>query len=421
MTSQASALPVSVAAESGPYAPFGPHRFGVEFVTSLNHAIRTPLSGILGLSELMMESAIDEEYREYLISIRSCAAALNDLVSSTLDYASHISGVIRLEEQDFPLVTAVEAGLRDARQRALDNRTSFETTLSEGLERIVRADALRLRDVISLIARVAIHSASNGTVRFRATLAPWGPRLGELILESWREPKAGRQMEQLTALGLQESEELLSRSFTIETLEIVLIHRLITLLHGTIRIGSEPNVPITLRATLPIALRDLGLREERAREAALGEMPRPAILIADDNRISLRVLSSILKRAEFECVAVDSGPAAIEALAHRSFDLVLLDLLMPGMDGGIATARIRDLPNCAGVPILGITAGVTEELRENCRRNGMDAILDKPVNAAELIASVRFHLGRSTSSQLRSQSQPQSQSQFQSKPPNNLT
>jgi CheY-like chemotaxis protein len=96
-------------------------------------------------------------------------------------------------------------------------------------------------------------------------------------------------------------------------------------------------------------------------------------------------------------VAVESGPAAIDALAHRNFDLVLLDLLMPGMDGGITTARIRELPACADIPILGITAGVTDELRENCRRNGMDAILDKPIDATELVASLRFHLGRSTS------------------------
>ena len=360
------------------------------------------MSGILGLSELMMESPIDAEYREYLISIRSCAAALNDLLSSTLEYASHVSGVIRLEEQDFPLVTAVEAGLRDARQLAQDNGTAFEPTFSDGLERIVRADALKLRDVISLIAKVAIHSAWNGQVHFRATLAPWGPRFGELILEAWREPcrepwresTPWTQLVQLTELGLRESEELLSRSFTIETLEIVLIHRLVALLHGTIRIAAEPNSPIALRATLPIALRDLGLREERAREAALDQMPRPAILIADDNRISLRVLSSILRRAEFETVVVDSGQGAIEALAHRTFDLVLLDLLMPGLDGGITTARIRELPNCVAVPVLGITAGVTEELRENCRRNGMDAILQKPIDATELIASVRFHLGR---------------------------
>jgi len=395
MTSLASALHRDQATESAPHLGFDLQRFGVEFLTNLNHAIRTPLSGILGLSELMLESAIDAENREYLISIRSCAAALNDLLSSTLDYASHASGAIRLEEQDFLLATAVEAGLRDARQRAQDNGTSFEPTLAAGLERIVRADALRLRDAVSLIARVAIHSAWNGRVHFRATLQHWGPRLAELVLEARRETKAGAQGEQLPQLGLRESEELLSRSFSIETLEIALIHRLVALLHGSIRIRTEPNVPIALRVTLPISLLDAGLREDRENGAAA----RPAILIADDNRISLRVLSSILHRAGFESVAVDNGPAAIEVLARRNFDLVLLDLLMPGMDGGVTTARIRELPNCADIPILGITAGVAEELRENCRRNGMDAILEKPIDAAELVASLRFHLDRAVSSQ----------------------
>lgn len=393
MITHALASLVNLAAEcEPPQAPFEAPRFGVEFLTSLNHAIRTPLSGILGLSELMLESSIDPENREYLLSIRSCAAALNDLLSSTLDYASHLSGAVHLEEQDFPLVTAVEAGLRDAQQRANDNRTSFEATLVPGLERIVRADALRLRDVVSLITRVAIHSTSNGQVRFRATLVPWGARVGELKLEAWRETQDEAHAVQPPRPGMQESEELLSRSFRVETLEIALIHRLTALLNGSIRISSEPNIPILLCATFPIALRDAGLREDRAS----GPAARPAILIADDNKISLRIMSSILSRAECDSVTVDSGAAAIDALAQSHFDLVLLDLLMPGMDGGITTARIRQLPNCGTIPILGITAGVNEELRESCRRNGMDAILDRPIDAAELVASVRFHLGRSS-------------------------
>jgi CheY-like chemotaxis protein len=338
----------------------------------------------------MLESPADAENREYLISIRSCAAALNDLLSATLDYASHVSGAIHLEEQDFPLNTAVEAGLRDARQRAEDHAISLQAELTSGLDRIVRSDALRLRDLIALMTRLAIHSVTNGQILFRATLAPWGPHFGELTLEAWRETESETHLERLPQLGFKPSEELLGGSFRIETLEIALVHHLVELLRGSIRITSEPHAPFALQVVLPIALRDSELQEDRAGESTA----RPAVLIVDDNQISLRVLSSILSRAEFESVVVDSGQAAIEALARRDFDLVLLDLAMPGMAGDVATARIRDLPHCAGIPVVGITAGVTEELRDSCRRNGMDAILGKPVDAEELVASVRFHLGR---------------------------
>ena len=126
MTSPVFTPPVNLVAKSETFVPFRSPGFGVEFLTSLNHAIRTPLSGILGLSELMLEDPTGAENREYLISIRSCAAALNDLLSATLDYASHVSGAIRLEEQDFPLNTAIEAGLRDARQRAEDHAIPLE-------------------------------------------------------------------------------------------------------------------------------------------------------------------------------------------------------------------------------------------------------------------------------------------------------
>ena len=154
----------------------------------------------------------------------------------------------------------------------------------------------------------------------------------------------------------------------------------------------EAHGSIDLRVILPIGLHELNQREE----LALVEDARPAILIADDNRINLRVLSAVLSRAGFEVVAVDSGAAAVEARDARRFDLVLMDILMPGLDGGAATARIRALPDCARIPILGITAGVTEELRESCRRNGMDAILGKPVTAPELVECVRFYLARAS-------------------------
>jgi CheY-like chemotaxis protein len=180
-------------------------------------------------------------------------------------------------------------------------------------------------------------------------------------------------------------------SFRIETLETALIHRLVELLRGSLHIHPENHGPFALKVVLPVALRDSGLREE-----CTGLEPAcPAILVVDDNRISLRVLYSILSRAGFEAVVVDSGPAALDELAHRHFDLVLMDLLMPGMDGSDATQRIRSLPDCGSIPILGITAGVTEELRESCRRNGMDSILEKPVNATELVSSIRFHVGLS--------------------------
>jgi CheY-like chemotaxis protein len=214
-----------------------------------------------------------------------------------------------------------------------------------------------------------------------------------LVLEAWREATPESRAAQLPQQSFKQSEELLFGSFRIETLEIALVQRLVALLRGSVRITSEPNAPTSVRVTLPIELRDAGLKED----LALGTDARPSVLIADDNRISLHVLSSILNRAEFESVTVDSGQAAIEALARRNFDLVLLDLAMPGMDGDVTTARLRDLPNCTGVPVVGITAGVTEELRESCRRNGMDAILGKPVDAAELVASVRFHLSRAAS------------------------
>ena len=390
MTSSASATPIELVAASNAFAQFLPKRFGVEFLTSLNHAIRTPMSGILGLSELLLEGSLEPEHREYVVSIRSCASALNDLLASTLDYAALASGGIRLEEQDFPLVTAIEAGLREARARAQEGGTVLESELAPGLERIVRSDALRLRDVVSLMCRASIHSAALGRVRFRVQLSAWGPHLGELELEVRREAGHNALSAATLPRGYSEPEGVLAEAFRIETLEMALLQRLAGLLRGSLNVSMEPQGAIGLRVVLPITIREVNLREE----PALGDNASPAILIADDNRISLRVLSSVLNRAGFEVVTVESGEAAVEALTTRRFDAVLLDILMPGLDGGAATARIRALPECDKLPILGITAGVTEELRESCRRNGMDAILGKPVNASELVESVRYHLVR---------------------------
>jgi len=204
--------------------------------------------------------------------------------------------------------------------------------------------------------RASIHSATSGRVRFQAQLSIWSPRLGELSLEVRREAVANAAGGAVLPRSYQEPEGLLVETFRIETLEMALLQRLVGLLRGSLKVSVEAHGSIDLRVILPIGLHELNLREE----LALVEDARPAILIADDNRINLRVLSAVLSRAGFEVVAVDSGAAAVAALGARCFDLVLMDILMPGLDGGAATARIRALPKCARIPILGITAGVTK-------------------------------------------------------------
>jgi CheY-like chemotaxis protein len=352
-----------------------------QFLASLNHEIRTPLSGIMGMVDLLLETNLDSEQSEYVNAARLCAESLFEILNATLEYSSLEAGQFRLDDGEFILKEMLDSALNQHLLRAQTKGLRLFSTLEAGLPETMLGDAPRLREMLGHLISNAIKFTHAGTVEVRVTIdraagdGPWivvevsdtgigipADRLGA-IFESFRQVEAG-----------------LSRSYPGLGLGLALVRKLVALMNGRVDVESTVGVGSKFTVRLPVRLPLESVQEVVMPLSGF----RPAILAVEDNPVGIAVLRHVLGRRNVEVEYVMSGFAALTAATKRHYDLVLMDLQMPEMDGLETTQAMRKLPGYDSVPILALTANSSDEIRAHCRDAGMQAFVSKPVETAEL-------------------------------------
>lgn len=355
-----------------------------QFLASLNHEIRTPLSGIIGMTDLLYETPLTEEQREYVASARICAENLLELLTTTLEYSALTAGTLVLDHYEFNLAEALELAVAEhitkARQKGLSLLFSFD----DSLPATVIGDARRIRQLISHLIGNAIKFTARGRVRVAAAHASPGvmsvtvedtgigiePDKLELIFESFRQLETG-----------------LARPYSGLGLGLALAKKIALLIGGDITVESQPGSGSRFTALLPLTTPAPAIPHPLHEPSTPGL--KKSILVMEDNRIAQTVITHVLRRNQFRVKCVGSGTEGLEAASRERFDLILMDLQMPEMDGMEATERVRQLPEYQSVPIIALTASHSDQYREVCERKGMQGFLSKPVQPGELIANVR--------------------------------
>ncbi len=359
------------------------------FLASLNHEIRTPLSGIIGMSDLLLETRLDDEQREYVNAARLCAESLFEILNATLEYSSLEAGHFSLEETEFNLKEALDAAVSQNALKAEAKDLRLMSTLDAGLPETMVGDAPRLRQLLGHLIGNAIKFTHAGTVELRAFLDRQADQ--KWLVAEVRDTGIGIPADRLDAIfdSFRQVESGLSRSYPGLGLGLALARKLTALMKGQISVVSVVGSGSTFSVRLP-----LRLPADTAHENGLvgSNETGPAILAVDDNPIGLTVLRHSLERRNIRVECVLSGSAALEAAAKRRYDLVLMDLQMPGMDGLETTVAMRKLPGYEAVPILALTANCADELRDRCLEHGMQAFVSKPVETKELLAIVSKYL-----------------------------
>jgi CheY-like chemotaxis protein len=366
------------------------------FLASLNHEIRTPLSGILGMLDLLLETGMDEEQRDYLNAARLCAESLSELLNSSLEYAALEAGQIILEETEFSLKEMLDAALAQQRPKADLKQLRLRLTLDAGLPETLIGDASRLRELLGHLVNNAIKFTHTGSVDVRVSMTTTAittaPQKSDMLVVEVRDTGIGIPADKLGSIfeSLRPGESGLARAYPGLGLGLALAHKLAKVMGGQILVESQPGVGSTF--TLEIALRRPAAAPEtqQMRPADLG----PAVLAVEDDPIGITVLRHILQRRLKNVDCVSSGREALEAVARRHYDLILMDLQMPGINGLEAAAKIRQMNGYRDVPILALTASCSDQVKEQCRAIGMQAFLSKPIDANELWSAVSRYLGR---------------------------
>lgn len=359
-----------------------------QFLASLNHEIRTPLSGILGMTDLLLETLLTEDQREYVGAARLCAENLLEILNVTLEYSALSANHVLLEESEFSLRDTLEGVLGEFAIKAEAKGLRLVRALEGNLPEMLVGDPLRLRQILWHLVSNAVKFTREGQVEVAAS-AITGPDRQVMVTLRILDTGIGIPPNQLAVIfdSFRQLETGLSRNHAGLGLGLAVSQKLVALLHGSILVESELGKGSLFTVTLPFKL-----PVESAVSLPEVKKTRGRVLVVDDNSIAQTIASHALRRQSFEVECAGTGKLALDAASKSRFDVILMDLQMPGWDGFETAEQIRLLPGYRETPIIAVTANCSDEYRARTVRCGMQDFLAKPVRTRDLVQAVEKQL-----------------------------
>jgi signal transduction histidine kinase/CheY-like chemotaxis protein len=369
-----------------------------EFLANMSHEVRTPLNGIMGMTDLALETELTSEQREYLQTVKMSSDALLAVINDVLDFSKIEAGKVDLEVNDFNVRDCLESTLKTLALRADEKGLELLCEVAPEVPEVVRGDSSRLRQVVVNLVGNAIKFTDEGEVALkvhveaedgedrilRFTVSDTGIGIPQDKRESIFDP-------------FSQADNSTTRKYGGTGLGLTISTRLVAMMGGKIWLESEVGRGSQFHFTARLGVAD-------AKAIKVGTVAPPEILrgvkvlIVDDNRTNRRILEGMLKRWEMRSTSVEDGEDALAQLsvareAGEPYRLILTDMHMPKMDGFELIKRIREMPELSMATIMMLTSAGHRGDAARCQELGVSAYLLKPIRQSELREAIARVLG----------------------------
>ena len=369
-----------------------------QFLANISHEIRTPINGIAGMASLLSQNPSKEEQRTYLNAIKSAADNLKVIINDILDLASIESGKLQLEKIGFNLNDLLHSLIDAYGVQASEKGVKLSYKLAEDANKVFIGDPVRLNQILINLISNAIkftHAGSihvsvktdrikEGTYRLRFDITDTGIGIPKSKLQTIFE-------------SFSQADASVTRKYGGTGLGLTIVKQLIELQKGTIKVVSEEGNGSTFTFTISYQLGKTEFFDETKlyKPKQNTQLKNASVLLVEDNDINRLYAGSILKMWGCHFETAENGVVALEKVRNNSFDVILMDIQMPVMDGFETTKAIRQGdPKKKSVPIIALTANATQKDFEKCIAAGMNDCITKPFTQDDLLKTLTKYLGK---------------------------
>jgi signal transduction histidine kinase/CheY-like chemotaxis protein len=357
------------------------------FMANMSHEIRTPMNAILGFTNLLQRKNLDAESKEYVQTIQKSGENLLTIINDILDLSKIEAGMMRIESAPFSIRGLTHSIQTMFKSKAVEKNLHLSTTVDKSVPDTLIGDATRLTQILANLIGNALKFTGKGTISVKITnegIIGNTIKAGITITDTG----IGIEKEKLEPIfeRFQQAEDSITRKYGGTGLGLSIVNDLVLLQHGSIAVESEPGIGTTFRLIVPYKISADQISPVlpfKSPKITQEHFENTLILVVEDNEINQSLIKHLFNGWQLEFNLADNGKAAIDQLQQKKYDLILMDIQMPEMDGYTATRKIRTELKL-DTPIIAMTAHALSGEREKCLSYGMDEYISKPIEYEQL-------------------------------------